>query len=162
MLGYLLEGVAAHLIGHLNVRLERDVVRMRGLRVSLETMDYSEVLDPGEQCIGWLKSLERKVLKLRAEALKSRNDRVLRKIDASIARTAELCLQLHEAVVELRLAIIEHDARAAGALVGSGALVYELTDRQAEQFEECRMSEREPTARMREAGRRYSALVTSR
>jgi hypothetical protein len=130
VLGHLMDGFSAYWLNKLNRSLERDVVRMRGLRASVLAIDSLEdELDPSQQCIGWLQMLENKVLALQGDALKAKTEHHprMKKSYVAVCRTAELAGELHESLVELRIAIAEHDAEVQTA-VGKVSGPYDAQD----------------------------------
>jgi hypothetical protein len=161
LFGRFLDSFGSAVVMLLNARLERDVLILKGACSVVNDAD-GLIVDPKHEASRLLIGLERNVRTLRASAIKVQTNRSLRKMQVAMTKLVELLGALERVVIQLKLAITDHDAKIAVQTEGTGQLVYVLTDHQVEQFEGCITSERQPTARMREAGRRHATQVTSR
>jgi len=161
LFGTFLDSFGSRVVGVLNASFERDVLMLRGLCSAVNDADEL-VLDPKHDASRLLIGLERSVRILRTLAIQAETKRSLRKTQNAMSKLVQVLGALERVVIELKLAITDHDAKVAVQTEGAGELVYVVSDHQVEQFEGCITSERRPTARMREASRRYATQVTSR
>jgi hypothetical protein len=161
ILGSLLDFCGSKVVGAISAKLELDTLTLRGL-CSVVNDAAGVIVDPKHEATRLLIGLERNVRKLRTLAAEAQTNRSLRKTQNAMAKLVQVSDALARVVVELKLAITEHDAKVTVQAEGTGQLVYLLSDQEMEQFEGCITSERVPTARMREASRRYATQVTSR
>jgi hypothetical protein len=161
ILGSLLDFFGSAVVGAISAKLELDSLTLRGLCSVVNDAD-GVIVDPKHEASRLLIGLERNVRKLRTLAAQAQTKRSLRKTQNAMAKLVQVSDALERVVIELKLAITEHDAKVAVQTEGTGQLAYKLSDQQVEQFEGCITSERAPTARMREASRRYATQVTSR
>src|SRR5665213_1926671 len=143
LIGKLLDFLGSSVVSNLSAKLERDVLTLRGLCAWVNDSD-GVVVDPSHKATRSLISLERSIRSLRGSATRAQTNPSLRKTREAMTRFVELVGALEKVVMTLKLAITEHDARIAVQLEDVGKLVYELTDRQAEQFEGCITSEKQP------------------
>jgi hypothetical protein len=112
-IGHLFDSIGGHVVEKLNIRLERDLVRIRGIASLVPDLDPCRVLDPHNRLAEELADLQRHIHGLHGKALRARDEIKLRRTHDAFRACVELCVVLYEAVGEFKKAIAAHDSKAA-------------------------------------------------
>lgn len=111
-LGHFFDSIGSRVVDKLNLRLERDLVRIRGLASLVPDLDPTRILDPHSEMAKGLGELQRNIHELHGKALRARDDIKLRRTHEAFRTCVEVSAVLYEAVDELKKAIAEHDSKA--------------------------------------------------
>jgi hypothetical protein len=112
VLGQCVDFMGGRIVEKLNIRFERDLVRIRGVISVLPDLDPARVIDPQNELARDFAELQRQIHEFHGKALKARDDIKLRRTRAAFRVCVELSAALHETVGELKKAIAEHDSKA--------------------------------------------------
>lgn len=112
VLGHLADFAGSYVVGKLNLRLETDLMCIKGIVGALPGLDPSRVIDENNGIVSGLDDLQKSVQKLQGVALEGAADVKLRATHKKLRECAGVCTALFEEVGELRRLIVNHDERA--------------------------------------------------
>ncbi len=112
MLGHCVDFMGGRIVGKVNLRFERDLVKIRGIMSLVPDLDPNAVLDPHNEIAAGLGELQRNFHEFRGVALKARDDIKLRRTHDAFRASVELSSALYEAVGDLKKIIADHDSKA--------------------------------------------------
>lgn len=112
MLGQFVDFLGSRFVGRLNLRLERDLVKISGLVRLVPDLDPERVIDPHHEIAQGLGELRRAINELHGKMLQARDDIKLRHTHAAFRTCAELSAALYEVVGELMKVVANHDSKA--------------------------------------------------
>lgn len=112
VLGQFVDFLGSRVVGSLNLRLERDLVRISGLVKLVPELEPERVIDPHHEIAHGLGDLRRAINEFHGKTLEARDDIKLRHTHAAFRTCAELSAALYEAVGELMKVLSEHDSKA--------------------------------------------------
>lgn len=111
-LGYGVDSLSARIVNKVNVRLERDLVRIRGLASLVPDIEPSRLLDERGDFAKGLGELQSAIHGLHVHSLKARDGVKWSRTHEALRQCVEWCVALYESVGELKRVIADHDSKA--------------------------------------------------